>query len=200
MHQPEVAVIGGGVAGLVCARALEAEGRSVAVFDKGRRPGGRTCSRHRGNTSFDHGAQYFTVRDPRFANIVRALEKRGVVAKWSVPCGVGREGVIAPDDHPADRWVGMPTMSRMAAALAEGLTVRSGVRVGAIERGGRGWQVRDEHGSILGSHRRVVLAVPAPQALSLLRGTPLETQLRTVTMAPCWAAMITFDEPVSTPL
>ena len=66
-----VAVVGAGIAGLACARVLHDAGFAVTVFDKGRSPCGRACSRREdgpgaGDTQFDHGAQYFTVKDGRF--------------------------------------------------------------------------------------------------------------------------------------
>ena len=79
----DVAVVGAGIAGLAAARALRAAGHSVIVFDKGRGPGGRASSRRAEPFAFDHGAQYFTVRDPRFQTVVDALRDRGVVAPWT---------------------------------------------------------------------------------------------------------------------
>lgn len=63
-------------AGMACASALVASGHAVTLFDKGRAPGGRMSSRRAatpaGEAAFDHGAQYFTVRDPGFAACVEA--------------------------------------------------------------------------------------------------------------------------------
>ncbi len=62
-----IAVIGAGIAGLACARTLAQAGHRVAVFEKSWRPGGRMATRASPFGGFDHGAQYFTVRDARFA-------------------------------------------------------------------------------------------------------------------------------------
>ncbi|MDP3634933.1 FAD-dependent oxidoreductase [Phenylobacterium sp.] len=71
-----VAVIGAGLAGLACATALRRAGHAVTVLDKGRGPGGRMSARRvetpLGQVTFDHGAQYFTARDPGFQAQVRA--------------------------------------------------------------------------------------------------------------------------------
>jgi renalase len=61
-----VAVIGGGIAGLICARTLIAHRLAVTVLDTGREPGGRISTRQVDGYRFDDGAQYFTARDPRF--------------------------------------------------------------------------------------------------------------------------------------
>ena len=67
---PAYAVIGAGLAGIACARRLRAAGLDVGVFDQGRRPGGRLATRDGEQAAFDHGAQYFTVRDAGFAELV----------------------------------------------------------------------------------------------------------------------------------
>ena len=76
-----VAIIGGGISGLTCGARLAQLGVSQAtVFDTGARgPGGRCSSRVlqiEGKPHvFDHAVQYFTVGDPRFANVVSSLHK-----------------------------------------------------------------------------------------------------------------------------
>lgn len=197
MGVADIAVVGGGVAGLVCARELTARGLAVEVLDKGRGPGGRTCSRRHMSEAFDHGAQYFTVRDPRFEAIVDELAKRGAVERWRARFGFARAAkALESESSTSARWVGVPRMSRMATALAEGQTLRRGCRVASIERAGPGWRLYADDGDQLGDYPGVVLAMPAPQARQLLQGTALETQLSGVSMAPCWAAMISFDEEV----
>ena len=81
-----IAIIGAGMAGLSCARQLEATGHRVSLFDKGRAPGGRMAVRRvdtaLGEASFDHGAQYLTARDSEFVAQVDAWTAAGVVALY----------------------------------------------------------------------------------------------------------------------
>ena len=115
-HHSDFLVIGAGMAGLACAAALARSGARVTVLDKGRGPGGRMAARRveiGGETvSFDHGAQYFTVRDPAFRETVAAWEQAGVAARWPAA------GVEA--------WVGVPGMrtSISGVTTASALTVR----------------------------------------------------------------------------
>ncbi|MEM7652453.1 MAG: FAD-dependent oxidoreductase, partial [Pseudomonadota bacterium] len=60
------AIIGAGISGLAAADRLRLSGHSVTLFDKSRGVGGRMATRRSDHGSFDHGAQYFTVRDGRF--------------------------------------------------------------------------------------------------------------------------------------
>ena len=75
-------VIGGGLAGLTAAGRLRDAGRDVVVVDKGRRPGGRANTREHDMHRFDHGAQFFTVRDPRVTPLLDDWLHTGLVAPW----------------------------------------------------------------------------------------------------------------------
>ena len=75
----DILVVGAGMAGLAAARHLRQAGCQVLLVDKGRRPGGRLATRSLGSGVFDHGAQYFTARDPYFQQRVDRWEHAGWV-------------------------------------------------------------------------------------------------------------------------
>ena len=56
-------VVGAGISGLACARALRSAGLPVRVLDRGRKPGGRMASRRLQGRPVDIGASYFTAGD-----------------------------------------------------------------------------------------------------------------------------------------
>ncbi len=78
------AIIGAGIAGLACADALSSAGHTAELFDKGRGAGGRMSTRRWqttiGEVTADHGAQYFTARDPDFIRLVRDWRDMGIAA------------------------------------------------------------------------------------------------------------------------
>ncbi len=78
----QVAIIGAGLGGLICARTLSDHGIKVQVFDKSRRPGGRAATRVQDTIQFDHGAQYFTIRDPRMKRLAESWLQDGHIARW----------------------------------------------------------------------------------------------------------------------
>jgi hypothetical protein len=206
-----IAVIGAGMAGIACARTLLQAGHRVTVLDKGARPGGRMATRATAFGSFDHGAQYFTVRDPRFslalqttpgicrpwsANAVRVLDARGHV-------------VEAPRPSSEAHFVGTPDMNSVASTWAQPLVaaghLHSGVQVTAIERDPihkTQWQLRtsarDGSVHVYDGFDTVVLAIPAAQAQPLLQATTgmgeLAKQLDSVSVAPCWTLMLAFAQ------
>jgi len=198
----DVAVVGAGVAGLVCATRLRAAGARVTVFDKARGPGGRASTRRSPAGGFDHGAQYLTARSPGFREAVARWEKAGVLARW--PASVlrlapGGRLSSAPGADPEEaRWVGTPRMSAWLRHLAGELPLETGARVEAVERRGGGWRLRCAGGASPGPFSAVVLATPAEQAVPLLAAAPaLAGRAAAVATDPCWAVMLGFAGPIA---
>jgi renalase len=185
-----VAVIGAGLSGLACARALGEAGLHVRVFESQRSPGGRLATRRFAAASFDHGAQYLTADDPGFADILQRAEKAGAAARWK-PDWPQRNGDEA-------LWVGVPAMAALPRYLATRLDVEYGARILRIERERGGWALLDDRGAAHADFGAVVIALPAPAAAELAAGrTPLAARARLVPMAPCWAVMAAFDAPLA---
>ncbi len=64
----DVAVIGAGMAGLVCAQQLKQAGYSVLVVEKSRGLGGRVATRRLHDIWADHGACYLKPKGEFFQN------------------------------------------------------------------------------------------------------------------------------------
>lgn len=193
-----VAVIGAGIAGLAAARSLHDAGRQVTVFDKARGVGGRMSTRRHGGLAFDHGAQYFTVRDTRFRQCIDACRAAGVVTEWT-----GRIVVLDADgQRPSTsqtRYVGVPGMNAVTKHLAVGLTTMLPTRIVRISHRDAQWRLHSDDGREHGPYDALVVALPAPQAAHLLDGiSPLSTQAARVSFAPCWAVMLGFSRTVPT--
>ncbi len=184
----DIAIIGAGMAGLACGAALKAGGHDVRLFDKGRGPGGRMSTR-RVNVGdaqyrFDHGAQYFTAKDPRFAAQVAVWESEGVVARWPAA------GDAA--------WVGTPGMNAPIKAMAEAADVEFGARIQSIRREGKAsWLLRDD-GETQGPFDAVLVAVPAEQAAPLLAqlAPAMADAAAAVVSLPNWTVMAAFESRV----
>jgi len=180
-------IVGAGMAGLACAEGLRSGDHAVVLIDKGRGPGGRMSTRRMatavGDACFDHGAQYFTVRDEGFRRRVSEWIVAGAAAPWG-PAG-------------ADAYVGVPSMNGPVRQMAAGQTVRWSTRVHRIERRGVGWRLWPEHGTPIDADG-LVIALPAEQAADLL--SPVAAQLaaraRSTRSQPCWTAMLAFAAPV----
>ena len=135
-HRADVLIVGAGMAGLTAASELQRNGRKVIVFEKGHSVGGRLASRRIGLATFDHGAQFMTARDPRFAATVDEWRKAGVVEEWYRTPAQGTEG------HP--HWRGKPAMTAVAKHLARSLNVLLEKRIVLMRHDAAGWVA--EHG------------------------------------------------------
>jgi renalase len=202
----KIGVVGAGIAGLSAARVLKTAGHDVAIFEKSRGPGGRVATRElrgiempRGLSgaalAFDYGAQYFTVRDDRFSEVVAEWQRDRVVAKWTGRVVTfddeGWEDVEdsayakASGEKKTDRYVGTPGMSAIGTAMADGLDVTYGHGVESLQ-------------PLLDAFDRVVLAVPAAHAARLVVHVPtLASKIADVIMKPSWTVMAAFEEKVA---
>src|ERR671912_928200 len=116
------------MSGLVAARRLASRGHDVVVFDKGWGPGGRLATRRLGAATFDHGAQFFTVRGEAFGRQVDDWVARDIVRVWHYGLS-GSSSDVSDDASTTDgypRYVARRGMSALAKDLAAGLDVRCG--------------------------------------------------------------------------
>lgn len=205
-----IAVIGAGMAGLSCAHALVQAGHTVHVFDKSRGPSGRMSTRSaedaHGPWQCDHGAQYFTARDPAFRAEVARWQQAGVAALWDARLASFDGSTWTTPTTPVERFVGTPRMTSPAAwqvqNLGAGAQAQWQTTVQRLDRTEDGWALTSaEHGLHSQRYGAVLLAVPAPQAVPLLApvapaGAALAASAR---MRGSWAVMLRYAAPVHMP-
>ncbi|APE31114.1 hypothetical protein BOX17_09200 [Halomonas aestuarii] len=198
-HTPvSTAIIGAGIAGIACARALQAHGLPVRLFDKARGPGGRMSSRRLTEATVDLGAQFFSVRDPAFRREVKAWRQAGVVATWPEALWEASTSGWQRHQDGVERWTGVPRMSAVTRHMAEELEVVTDTRIECLEPEEQRWWLVDQHEERHGPFDRVVLAMPSPQARTLLQGhePSLADECKAIIQRPCWAAWACFDAPL----
>lgn len=182
------------MAGLSCADRLRHAGHEVSLFDKGRGPGGRMSTRRMetplGEVQFDHGAQYFTVRDPGFMAQVARWSAGGVAAPWPA-AGTGA-------------WVGVPAMSAVVRDMADQHDVRFGWHVRGLVRRDGAWHLTGDAASgervQSGPFDTVVVSLPPEQAAAIvaLHDLSLASTALAARSQPCWTGMFAFDARLPT--
>lgn len=205
-----IAIIGAGLAGLSCAQALLQAGHTVHVFDKARGPSGRMSTRRaeddNGPWQCDHGAQYFTARDPAFRAEVARWQQAGVAALWNARLASFDGNAWTTPATPLERFVGTPRMTSPAAWLVQHLgepaLAQWQTTMQRLDHTEGGWAITSaEHGLHSQHYSAVLLAVPAPQAVPLLAplapaGAALAASAR---MRGSWAVMLRYASPVALP-
>ena len=155
-------VVGGGISGVACARALADRGLPVRLLDRGRQLGGRMGGRTLRGRPVDLGASYLTAAEGSpFAVVVAGWVDRGLARPWTDTFAVaGPDGVERTTTGPV-RYGTAGGLRSLVVDLATGLDVELGRAVTAVSPGPR---LDGEEA------RAVVLAMPDPQAARLFAG------------------------------
>ena len=196
-----ILIVGAGLAGLVAGLELRAHGYKVILLESGAAAGGRLASEDVGDGHFDSGAQFFTIRFPRFHKMVTAWKTAGVVVEWSRGFA-GSSGQARRDGHP--RYRGKPDMAAIARHLARDLDVRLETFVEAVNFDHGRWLLSLAGGGEIDS-RALILTPPLPLTLSLLDAgsvtlpPEIRDPLEAIVYQPCLALLAVLDGPSGLP-
>ena len=197
MTKNTIAIVGAGLAGLSCAVRLTELGHHVELFEKSRGPAGRMSTKRGEGWAADHGAQYFTARDPLFIAQVEKWLADQTVALWTPEIKVFEANQWSTFQSQDLRYVGMPAMNAPAKQLAKGLVLHAGQTIDALSHKEGQWFLRStETGAIAQGFDEVVLAIPGPQALTLAQH--LDPNIQAIAgqsnMKGCWTLMARFKQ------
>lgn len=160
---PKIAIIGAGMAGIAAAKTLSVIGE-VTIFEKSRGIGGRMATRYAGEYEFDHGAQYFTIKDKRFEEALADITAAGDVLPWLPRMLEARN--TQPDKR--IKWVGAPRMNTLGKALAQGLKVKTGHKIIEIMQTWGGWRLITDEDKTQQFFDWVVFAIPSHQSSAII--------------------------------
>lgn len=202
-----IAIVGAGLAGLICARQLQEQGNQVIVYEKNGEISGRMATRQTELGGFDHGAQYFTASSDKFKKAIVGWRKAGWVSAWNGKLVSLENGETESAGRSAEllkqRYVATPGMSALGQQLAQGIDIRTEQLVKRIEAHGDQWLLKIESDTApidasAGPFDAVILAIPASQAGSLLSVAPkLAAEAERARFAPCWALMLGFQDSLN---
>ncbi|MEH2149455.1 NAD(P)/FAD-dependent oxidoreductase [Nostoc sp.] len=166
----DIAVIGAGIAGLVCAQQLRQAGYSVVVVEKSRGLGGRLATRRLYGTLADHGACYLKPKGELLGRFVEILRDRHILEVWTDEVyELTADAPLSEPKNRSPRYVAPGGMSAIAKSLAPGLEILLNQRVVAITpTPENGWRLTLESSNEELFAKAIVVAIPAPQAVMLL--------------------------------
>ena len=209
---PRVAVVGGGIAGLTCARELRLRGCDPVLFEADDRLGGRCSSRSTRVGLFDDGAQCISGATRLAIHVVQPPGELAALHPWTVAATPAEEErnskVWKNDEDEADVTrtlklmgaVGVPSMVALADALARALHVRLNTPIVQARRRGTGWALSSSAGEIDEDFKALVLALPAPLAMPLVsESSALTAALCAVRYRSRWVLLLGSERPVPLP-
>jgi predicted NAD/FAD-dependent oxidoreductase len=200
--QKKVAVIGAGIAGLSCAIQLQKMGFEVEVFEKSRGPSGRMSTRQGKGWVADHGAQYFTARDPILIAELSAWIDAGIVSLWNPKIGIYESGQWTESTSHEKRYIANPGMNALGKYLAKDLRLHCNQTIDQLTPDMNGWQLSSKESGLINTRFDfLVIAIPAPQAAQITKTLPNEIQsiFNSVDMDGCWTVMANLDIKSSLP-
>jgi hypothetical protein len=157
-QQRRVLVVGAGLAGLTCARALADAGVPVQILEKSVAPGGRLVHRLRDGLIIEDGAPFLHGSNPGFVRWMKMLEEEGLVLPSAPP-------------QPASSWFAPRGVRTLTERLAHGLHISPEIRIQRLS-------LVDNKVRLLAEQDRgfeasaVVLTAPVPQCMELLSSLP----------------------------
>ena len=169
-----IIVIGAGISGCACAHQLIHAGHQVTVVEKGRGVGGRMATRRMEGARIDHGAQFFTTRDPRLQQLNQKWLKEEQVSPWY-------DRVPGRLDIPSDmRYRGKKGMTGPVKSLTQNCLLALNFFVEKIARGKK-WKVveREGEGRILEADH-LVITIPSVQMLQLFERSEIDLEPETM--------------------
>ena len=193
-----IIIIGAGMTGITAASRLHQAGFSTTIIEKSRGIGGRLATRRtRQGFAFDHGAQFISPRDPNFQTWLNQAAANGHAAIW-------QPSSAEPSPHPW--YTGQPGMNGLLRSAAEPLNIQTDTTITSISTTGQSISLTAAETSIKSQFDGLILTAPVPQTAKLLAplnlidaatNTAIADQLAKVAMAPCWALLLAFDQPLN---
>ncbi len=156
-------IVGAGISGLYLADQLATQNQNILVIEKSKSVGGRIATRRDGDAAYDHGAQFYSVKDSEHSTFDLNLTKSGIVHTWF---------------KSEDKFFRVATrgMTEIPKYLSTKLQVSFNEKVILLKQENTSvLRVRCESGNnFLG--KNIFLSSPLPQSLAILNASQISYQ------------------------
>lgn len=178
-------IIGSGLSGLALAKFInEKKLGSVLVLEKSRGVGGRMATRRTLGTRFDHGAQFYRLKEDS-QNYHEYWLKNEVTHEWF-------RSVLG------HHWCANDGMTSLAKIMVSECEVQLEKQIQSIVKHEDGWKLTSDKGEIW-ECRNLILTAPLPQALLLLDHSNIQynLELKNILYTKALIGLLTLKKDIS---
>jgi renalase len=177
-----IAIIGAGSSGLAAAHVLQDAGYAVTLFEQSGEVGGRATTRNRDGFIYDSGAQYIkggsSSSDGLITERFRADDLLDIARPVWIFDAQGHIQEGDPIQNADPKWNYRNGLITLARQMAKGLHIQLATRIAHLKQEDNGWQLYDTDGNAVGIFERLLITIPAPQAIALIEASQMTTGLR----------------------
>jgi renalase len=175
---PSIAIIGAGCSGLTAAHELRDAGYAVTIFEQGQEVGGRATTREHQGFIYDYGAQYIKRGSPISISLITERFNLADLIDIAKPVWIfDRDGRIQEGDpvqNAEPKWNYRSGLNALAKRMAQGLDIRLQTRIDYLQSGITGWKLFGNPGQYIGEFDRVLITIPASEAVELIKNSQIE--------------------------
>jgi renalase len=177
-----IAIIGAGSSGLAAAHTLQDAGHTVTLFEEHTEVGGRVATCQRQGFIYDHGAQYIKGGSPISTPLITERFYVNDLIDITKPVWIfDQHGSIAegdPAQNADPKWNYRSGLNTFAKRMAEGLHIHLQTPISHFQQTATGWHLSNTSGQSLGTFDRLLVTLPAPQAINLVTVSSLDNDVR----------------------
>ena len=193
----KIAIIGSGISALTAARKLN-NAADVTIFDKSKGIGGRIATRRADPFIFDHGAQYFLIKNNEFESFVSPFIEKGIIKRWDAYFKEFEGGKVISErqwNENFAHYVGAPNMNAFCKSLAVDLNIIKNTKIHQVVKSDIGLRLIDDKEVELGIFDWVISTVPSKQAVEILpKNINFFDEISSIKMSPCFTLMLGFEK------
>ena len=182
MKASTIAIIGAGSSGLAAAHVLQDAGHHVTLFEQSSDVGGRATTRKHDGFIYDSGAQYIKGGSPISTALITERFRCDDLLDIAKPVWIfDTQGHIQegdPQQNTDPKWNDRSGLIALAQRMAEDLDIHLATGIGHLEQTNDGWQLYDTTGNAAGTFERLLITIPAPQAVELIQFSQIATDLQ----------------------